>query len=332
MQQFKSQNYGGRTDFCEGATLPSTSNNADFVEFTLSEFSIYLPENRFNSFEMRRLSHLLVNNKAGEFLFNGILNVGNARHYVQAVPFNICSIRNYVKDIHDVGGSIWLQSHLNSKTDIYYRLAAPAPEYVRFHDEFKWSAELAKHFVDFCQTFGRHEVSIFHFRTQFSDWIERNHSGSVNVRAWRSKYGKDDFRQPVAANIKFLHRETNRIDSELLSNPIWAELLDKDFIPQQLIIETKTVVTPYVYECFKHLRFGHQLKSVNLNNVSKSQHSTLGKKLSLTADSNRNRLFVEIPSCRQGGDEKPTAKEKFEHQQKVKEIKVGNILSVTKDG
>jgi len=335
LHQFKDHDCESTSLLCKGTAFPSTSNDVDFVEFKLSEFSIYLPENRYNPFEMRPLSYLAGGHKAGEFMFDGILSVGKAKHYVQAVPFNICSIGNYGKDIDEVGDSIWLQSYLNSKTKIYYRLVTPAPEYVRFHDDFKWVAELAKHFVDFCQTFGNDEVSVFHFRTQFSDWIEKTYDGSVKVREWRSKYGKDDFRQPVVANINFLHKEANGIEPELLSNPIWAELLNKDFIPKQPTTENKTVVTPYVYECFKHLRFAHHLKSVSLNNVSESQHSTLGKSLNLTpiACDDLNRLFVEIPSCRQKGvDDKPTTEEKLEHQQKVKEVKVGDVLSVTKDG
>jgi DNA (cytosine-5)-methyltransferase 1 len=145
------------------------------------------------------------------------------------------------------------------------------------------------------------EVSPFDFRTSFSQWIEKTHASSSGLQALREQYGKDDFRQPVSANIKFLWKETMGVDPELKLNPIWAELLEKDFVPRQLIKESKTVVTPYVYECFKHMRFAHHLKSVELNSFTQSQHSALGKDLSLTANSSSSRLFVEIPSSRPTG-------------------------------
>ncbi|TVY92077.1 DNA (cytosine-5)-methyltransferase [Lachnellula willkommii] len=333
LQEFESQQIA--TSTVSGRKPPSIlgSTDNDFVEFVLSDFSIYLPDNKFNPFEMRPLNHLASKHKSGEFLFDGILSLGNTRHYVQAVPFNICSIGNYGEDEHEVGDSIWLQSHHNLKRAVYYRLGAPAPEYFRFHTGFKWLADLSKHFVDYCHTFDKNEVSVFDFRSKFSQWLEKTHAPSSGYQQWRQKYGKADFRQAIAANIKFLWKEAMGVDSELSSNPIWAELMEMTHIPKQQITESKTVVTPYVYECFKHMRFGHHLKAVELNSVTNTQHLALGKDLNLTANSSSNRLFVETPSARTTGiEEKTTEMEKLEHENKVKNVKVGDVLSVTKDG
>ncbi|TVY57932.1 DNA (cytosine-5)-methyltransferase 1 [Lachnellula cervina] len=322
------------TSTASGRTPPSIlgSTANDFVEFVLSDFSIYLPDNKFNPFEMRPLHHLASKHKSSEFLFDGILSLGNTRHYVQAVPFNVCSIGNYGEDEHEVGDNIWLQSHLNLKKAVYYRLGAPAPEYFRFHTGFKWLADLSKHFVDYCHTFDKYEVSVFDFRTNFSQWLEKMHAPSSGYQQWRQKYGKSDFRQAIAANIKFLWKEAMGVDSELSSNPIWAELMEMTHIPKQQIIESKTVVTPYIYECFKHMRFGHHLKAVEFNSVTHTQHLALGKDLNLTANSSSSRLFVEPPSARTSGvEEKTTEMEKLDHENKVKNIKVGDVLSVTKD-
>ncbi|TVY49256.1 DNA (cytosine-5)-methyltransferase [Lachnellula occidentalis] len=333
LQEFESQQIAIST--ASGRKRPSIlgSNDDSFVEFVLSDFSIYLPDNKYHPFEMRPLNHLSSKHRSGEFLFDGVLSLGNTRHYVQAVPFNICSIGNYGEDEHEVGDSIWLQSHLNLKKAIYYRLGAPAPEYSRFHTGFKWLADLAKHFVDYCHTFNENEVSVFDFRASFSQWLEKMHAPSTSYQKWRKQYGKTDFRQPIAANIKFLWKEAMGVDLELMSNPIWAELKEKNHIPKQQITESKTVVTPYVYECFKHMRFGHHLKSVELNSVTHTQHLALGEGLNLTANSSASGLFVEIPSARTSGiEEKTTEMVKLEHEYKVKNVKVGDVLSVAKDG
>ncbi|TVY24674.1 DNA (cytosine-5)-methyltransferase [Lachnellula hyalina] len=333
LQEFKSQQIAAST--ASGRKPPSIlgSTDDDYVEFVLSDFSIYLPYNKFNPFEMRPLNHLSSKHKSSEFLFDGVLSLGNSRHYVQAVPFNICSIGNYGEDEHEVGDSIWLQSHLNLKKNIYYRLGAPAPEYFRFHTGFKWLADLSKHFVDYCHTFDKYEVSVFDFRTSFSQWLEKMHASSSGYQQWRQKYGKADFRQPISANIRFLWKEAMGVDSELMSNPIWAELMEMNHIPMQQITESKTVVTPYIYECFKHMKFGHHLKSVEFNSVTHTQHLALCKGLNLTPTSSLSGLFAEIPSARTTGvEEKTTEMEKLEHENKVKNINVGDVLSVTKDG
>lgn len=150
-----------------------SSGDEDFVEFALSDFSVYLPQNRHHTFEMRPLNHLSSKLKANEFLFDGILSVGKTRHYVQGVPFNVCSIGNYGEEQHTVGDNIWIQSHHNARKEIYYRLGAPAPDYVRFHTEFKWLADLSKHFMDFCHIFEKNEVSVFDFRTKFAQRIDK---------------------------------------------------------------------------------------------------------------------------------------------------------------
>lgn len=119
-----------------------------------------------------------------------------------------------------------------------------------------------------------------------------------------------------------------------MSNPIWAEIFSLDFVTTQKIKEPKTVVTPYVYECFKHMRFAHHLKPVEFDSLTKPQDSTLGKDPSLTSSStNPSHLVVEIPSNEPPNvPENSTEKEEFERKQMIQNIKVGDVLSVTKDG
>jgi hypothetical protein len=88
--------------------------------------------------------------------------------------------RTYGEDIHDVGDNIWIKCTFLAKSNIYYCLKSPATEYTRFYHEFLWSANLAKHFVDYCQWATQREskVSVFDFRTDFSRWLRKRHGMS----------------------------------------------------------------------------------------------------------------------------------------------------------
>ena len=109
---------------------------SDFVEFDLTDFSIYLPNNKHHAYELRSLADLSSYRAHSSFLFDGILKVGNVRRYVECVPFDICSIGNYGTQNHEIGQEVWLQSTINSETDLFYRLRSPSSEYDRFHDGF----------------------------------------------------------------------------------------------------------------------------------------------------------------------------------------------------
>ena len=307
---------------------------ADFEEFELSNFSVYLPpENRHHPSEMRGLQHLTTKTGHGSFYFDGILSTGNARRYVRGVPFKICSIGNYGEDNHEVGNNIWIQSESNakSKSNLFYRLGTPSSEYKRFHIGFMWLANLAKHFVDFCQSC-EHPVSFNDFRSNFHAWLEKTHGRSLVFKDWYSEYANPDFRRAVAANAAFLFKESVGVDEELRSQPIWSEMLERDSVPEQKVQETMTVVTPYVYECFKDISFGHHLLPIEPSGLPKQQHTKQGKALDLTTSfipaskpqrSPVRQLAVEISNH--------TAQLKA-LQTKIKNIKIGDVLSVTKDG
>ncbi|KAE8448292.1 hypothetical protein EG329_009723 [Mollisiaceae sp. DMI_Dod_QoI] len=322
------------------------SDGDDFVEFELSDFSIYLPDNKYHAFELRGLQHLATRQGHSSFLFDGILSVGKERRYVCAVPFQICSIGNYGEDIHDVGSDIWLQSDLNTKSNIYYRLVSPSPEYERYHEGFLWLANLSKHFVDYCQSSER-IVSIHNFRSDFSIWIKENHQNCPDFNRWYQQYGNDDFRRQIAANIKFLFKESCGVNDELRSELVFNEVMERDSIPLQKIVEEKTVVTPFVYECFKHLRFGHHLKVIEISRTPRSQQISQGESLDLTLEDHvqssnvevRVEVRVEVPSSITTSSSKTrqtrpllTSPVISDRQKMIKSIKIGDVLSVTKDG
>ena len=172
----------------------------------------------------------------------------------------------------------------------------------------------------------------------------------INIRqtfqSWYDKYEGDDFRRAVSFNINFLFKESIGVRDELRKQPIWSEVLEKDYIPLQDVKQAQTIVTPYVYECFEHLRFGHFLKSVPPTKTAHDRQAFQGNALHLTVDvtpscpgveflrHNKlkigagpskppNILAIEIPAARGA---------LFERRTKIKAIKPGDVLSVTKDG
>jgi DNA (cytosine-5)-methyltransferase 1 len=296
----------------------SPFDEINHIDFELSNFTVYLPETTVHhSCEMRGLQHLTTKIGHSNFLFDGILSVGDVRRYVQGVPFKKCPIGNYGEEFHTVESEIWIQSDHNSRSEIYYRLRTPSNEYARFHEGFLWLADLAKHFVDFCQA-SEHAVSIHDFRTDFSAWMKQKHDQSSQFQAWYRQYDSDDFRRAVAVNISFLFKESVGVNDELRSLPIFRELLELDAIPEHRIEETKTIVTPYVYECFKELKFGHHLEAVDPLGISVS----------------RPQFTVPLKSWQApaAGMEPDSDQEAIRRRKIVKSIKAGDVLSVTKDG
>lgn len=308
----------------QSSAANTQGDEAEFEEFELSDFAVYLPPtNKWHPCEMRGLQHLTTKVGHDSFHFDGVLRTGNTRRYVQGVPFKICSIGNYGEDVHEVGRDIWLRSDLNAKSNIYYRLAAPSSEYKRFHEGFLWLANLAKHFVDFCQSC-EHPISIHSFRSEFYTWLKATHGASSLFNSWYQEYNNKDFRRAIAVNINFLFKESVGVDEHLRSQPIWSDTMERDSIPKQPIQEPKTVVTPYVYECFKDISFGHHLLRLEPSSISKMQQTAQGKFLDMTASSlPASEIAIKVPDG---------SAEAHRLQKKIKNIKVGDVLSVTKDG
>jgi len=298
---------------------PNISDDNDFFEFDLSDFSIYLPDTVAHyPGTMTGLQNLATKTANSWYCFDGILSLGLQKRYVQGVPFKLCSIGNYSSQIDDVGDNIWIQSDQNKSSDIYYRLKAPSNEYNRYHEGFLWLANLAKHFVDYLENCSERDmrVSIHNFKADFVDWLGKTHVDSSAYQAWYSQYGRRDYRGHVSANIDFLWKETNGISEQLLTHPIWKEVKSMDFIPEQKMLAKRTVVTPYVFECFKHLRFGGKLSKVAPSSGVQSRRKSLGRTLQLTTDVSLATNLLKINS------QLPIDK---------KAISIGDVLGVPMD-
>lgn len=313
----------------------------DFVEFTLSDFSIYLPRDSRHPNELRGLQSLETKLGHTKFLFDGILTVGTVQRYVTRIPFQICSIGNYGEDLHMVGSDIWLQSESNTKQNIYYRLQQPSDQYKLFYDGFIWLANLAKHFVDFSQSVAENTVSIHRFRSEFAQWIKKHHWESPAFQDWYNQFGVDDFRTQIVTNIRFLFKEAVGVNEDLRSEPIFKEVMDMNSVPEQPMVETKTIVTPFVYECFEHLRFGEHLKAMEVETISREQQINRGAALNLTKE-----IHVALPQIQKRvenlipkSNDPPNVIETrspssklTEHQRMIQNIRCGDVLCVVKDG
>ncbi|KAJ4387740.1 hypothetical protein N0V93_008340 [Gnomoniopsis smithogilvyi] len=254
-----------------------TQKDGDFLEFELENFSCYI-HNRNSTipFEMRAL-HMHAC-KAGEqhFYFDGILKVGDTRHYVHKVIFEEIPVGNYGKEHVTVGDQLWIRSKLNERKPVYYQLKKPSIEYARFHNAFLWVADLAKHVVDFCESFieNQRNVSIHHFQNEFARWLKRTHRNNPVFLKWYKQRPSDDFRQSLVAYHLFIRKEVRGMlkasDFDRLQvfkemgmpfsmykriGPDPAKAKKHDPIPF-------TIVTPYIYKCFSHMGLDRLLRAV----------------------------------------------------------------------
>lgn len=160
-----------------------------------------------------------------------------------------------------MGPNIWIQSLQSRKDKIWYQLGQATAEYRRYHQPFLWLADFSKHFVDFLDN--QYKVGLQHFREGFFSWINKKHGQDESFKSWLALYNGTDFRQVVAAHCRFLWNQARDLDySAFEEHPISAEVHPGhlDQIKQQPSLENSTLVTPFVYECFKHLSWGRFLE------------------------------------------------------------------------
>jgi DNA (cytosine-5)-methyltransferase 1 len=233
-------------------------NTDEFHQIELHNFSIYRPESKnTQSGELAPLHFLCAKSANNDYYFDGILVDGDKKRYVEKVPFNVLSIGNYLDtSLHTVGDQVWIQSSQCKGKEVWYQLREPAPEYHEYHEQFMWLAEFTKHFVDFLNAVDK--VSLQHFRQHFYEWAFELHGNDTSFRRWMSAYGHTDFRSVVTAHFEFLWKEAIGVQNGLHKHPIWSEVDSKKLtaVKEHHFKIENTVVTPYVYECFKRLPFG----------------------------------------------------------------------------
>lgn len=282
----------------------------------LTAFSIYRPGQGKHPDELTSLHNLHTYRGHHNYLLDGVLCYGSVRRYVQKVPFDVLSIGGYGDtDQHTVGPDMWLQTKQSALLDVWYQLGKPAPEYERYHQPFLWLADLSKHFVDFLDN--HDNVSLQDFKTEFFSWINDHHGQDASFQAWRAQYPGRDFRRAIAAYAGFLWNQARDLsDTSFDKHPLSVEAhsLELNRVRPQICVETSTIVTPFVYECFKHISWARFLEP--RKPYAKVLEASYGTERAL-------KPTFKIGLTRNGR----------EHQtpQPPEQIEVGDVVGVSKD-
>ncbi|VUC25411.1 unnamed protein product [Clonostachys rosea] len=270
-------------------------SGGEYLELQLDDFAVY-NEAAHYGLQMRSLHQLDTKDRGGHFYFDGVLRRGDRAFFAKHVPIKAMPIQNYGDPAHQhtVRDSIWLESPLGGKHNLFYRLGKPAFEYSRFFQPFLWVADLAKHFVDYLDAMWelKHRVSIHDFRLNFYNWLRKAHGGAKELNKWLSMHPSTDYRTSIVANIHFLFKEAiGVLDQRATSvHLLWKDLAwdNSSFqryeeIPESLYTPldlSRTVVTPYIFDCFKHLPFGDRLDAVQFSDETQTLREKLIEELS----------------------------------------------------
>ncbi|KAL7266161.1 hypothetical protein RUND412_011303, partial [Rhizina undulata] len=147
--------------------------------------------------------------------------------------------------MHDVNGNVWIQSSISRETgDVWYELGTPSCTYEPHYRPFVWLANFAKHFIDYLD---EHEnVTFLDLKQLFSGWIKVYHSDQM------LRY------KAFCCAVTVYGAAKGLISKHLICDEV-IHLTVVKAAPGAW--EKSTVVTPYVYECFKHM-YGDRLKVV----------------------------------------------------------------------
>jgi DNA (cytosine-5)-methyltransferase 1 len=270
------------------------ANETDYISFDLSQFAIYGQKKNherdvWNSkpgeLEMIPLHMLHIKTGCDQLLLDGILTYGNQSFYVEAVPVKFLSIGGYNDLEKHAVSDIWIQSVKGSQAgDVWYRLGNPNQEYSRYYETSLWVANLGKHFVDYLLSHA--DVRLAHFQNEFYKWLEEQHAHSINFQRWFRQFSSTDFRTVIAANVDHLWTEATNISAGLRHKFIWKEVDFKDLsaVRKQENVHAntkKTIVTPFVFKCFRNMYFAptleqREVKSPTVNAAQQARKHKMG--------------------------------------------------------
>jgi DNA (cytosine-5)-methyltransferase 1 len=340
----------------------------EITSLDLDEFCIYRPvkirtnrKQRNNIEEMPTSGEMVeLHDMGGQnnnlFFFDGIISYGQTRRYVQKIPFEILSIGGYEDTrLHTVGDSLWIQSRLGKNFDVWYCLKTPAVQYRRFYKPFLWIADFAKHLVDYMHN--HKQVRLVDLRSSFQKWLNDMHGAEERFRHWLGERGGNaDFRSVAAAYATFLLNQAFQLDAIYAEHPLWNDIhpLTLNSIPLQVghsenegrdsdefkgsAHQHKTVVTPYVYEAFKHLPFAKCFevvhdrrnkakKNISLNNESSTSIPTSHNK----PPNDQNRVHIgDVVAVRSDAETKWKGDDKmwYGYVQGITQTEIGQKLDL----
>jgi len=227
----------------------------------LSNFRVYRPEHGVHGSVMRPLNDLGTRQGDRILLFDGFLRRGTLSHYVQGVPFETLAMDGYGTQNISIIGKACIQSDAARALNVWYLLGDPSAEYARYHQHFSWIADFTKHFVGFLHV--NDNVRLADFRYRFYRWLTTDYGNNEIFKNWFTQYGgKRDFRTVIAANVEYLWKEAIDVQDDNRKHFIWKEVdwNQLEAVEKQKSVEKRTIVTPFVYECFKGTYFADQLE------------------------------------------------------------------------
>jgi DNA (cytosine-5)-methyltransferase 1 len=234
--------------------------------------------------------HLLVKRKK-ELYFNGTIQLGEVKQYVEDVEIESHSIEGY-GDAENPGVVIYVQPKCASKDsdfDVWFRLHEPAPRYSRFHEPFLWIASFARHVLDYVENQPPKSVRLEGFHTKFSRWINARFGCNAAFKAWHAMYGgKSDFRLALNAHVDYIYQQACDLDnsSDLLAHPVWSHCMQgSEHIKRQAVTIKETIATPHVYACFAHMYFGEKLQPVQPCRSVRHEQAKRKRRLGFASDS-----------------------------------------------
>jgi DNA (cytosine-5)-methyltransferase 1 len=212
------------------------------------------------------------NQPIDSFFFDGILEYQQQRFYVQRASFLKLFICGYGDlELDSIDGYISIQSYLAQQRvqdSFRYHLSAPSDRYKKYHETFIWIANLTKHCLDYLLIYP--SITLQNFRSDFQEWIIKAHKGRPDVRQWLQQC--KCLVQAVIAYEPYLWKEASRIDrrntnltQQLTKHKIWSEIATHirrlNAIPAQPRVAYRTIVTPFVKDCFRKMYFSSILQA-----------------------------------------------------------------------
>lgn len=246
-------------------SLESTPESTEYTIFILDDFTIYRGKHKTHENQLSTLDRLKNRGGFDELVFDGVLSAGGEQRFVEGVCFETVTIEGYGDpEVTDVTDKVCIQSYGAKKRGIWYQLGRPANEYRRFFEPFLWLVQFTKYFVDYLLE--NENVALQHFHRNFYGFVFERYSERGSFNSWIASCKLRDFRTTIAAHVGFLWKECHSIDdmeTGLLKHRIWSEVnpFSLGAIPRQPQVERRTLVTPFAYECFKHMYFAGHLES-----------------------------------------------------------------------
>ena len=237
------------------ASSRTYTNSNDFIEKEESSLSN----------ELVALQDLDTQEPHGWFA-DGVLHASRRRFQFQRVLCNNIRFsdsrgtRN-----HSAGDQVWIQSAVGLAHNVWYRLRNPTSDYIEYYNGFLWLIDLSKHIIDFLTYQKAERNTLYDFRHDgpFSRWLRRSHHGSIEVQRWMVLVDGIGYRSLIASNIRFLSDQITDagLDTQwyFIKTEVDPRILTA--VPQQEIMTDLTTVTPYVYQCFRHMPWADILSS-----------------------------------------------------------------------